>query len=196
MPAMSVWTRGLLTLVCVAALCACQKKEPDDPLAEETLELIRSRAVMNLNMPNIGAGIEQTNSTLHLAALDGDLAAVKKHVALIGTPDIFNQSCYTPLMFAAKEGHVEVVEYLISRNAYVDYYSGPLGHTALHMASFAGHADVVKVLVNNGADPQKKSALGETSLDMAKSALDSINVQKGYIDRAGVEEVIQFLEKN
>ncbi len=193
---MRIWARNFLLAVCVVAGGACQKGEPEDPLAEDTLELISSSAVMNLNMPNIGAGIEQKNSNLHLAALDGDLEAVKKYVALMGTPDIFNQSCYTPLMFAAKEGHVEVVEYLISRDAYVDYVGAPLGHTALHWASYIGHADVVKVLVINGADPQKKSALGETPLDMAKSALDSVNDQQGNIDRAGVEEVIQFLEKN
>jgi hypothetical protein len=55
------------------------------------------------------------------------------------------------LVYAALGGHLEVVEFLHARG--VDLSAGPHSNeTGLHLAAFRDHMDVVRYLVENGAD--------------------------------------------
>ena len=54
------------------------------------------------------------------------------------------------LWCAAAGGHLGIVEYLLSRGADVNATTR-FNCTPLQEASFAGHLDVVKILVNSGA---------------------------------------------
>ena len=48
-------------------------------------------------------------------------------------------------------------------------YSGVLANSApLHIASRKGHKDVVKILLDGGADPKKENSNGDTPLSLAK----------------------------
>ena len=51
---------------------------------------------------------------------------------------------------AARNGHTEVVEYLLDHGALVDA-KGVFGGTALHWAAINGHRDMVKLLIARGA---------------------------------------------
>ena len=44
------------------------------------------------------------------------------------------------------------------------------GNTALHLAAWWGHADVVALLLSHGADPSIRNAGGQTALQMARGA--------------------------
>ena len=57
----------------------------------------------------------------------------------------------TPLQYAAREGHVDIVKMLIENDAKVNATDFN-DCTALHHAARGGHVDVVKVLIQNGAD--------------------------------------------
>lgn len=62
-------------------------------------------------------------------------------------------SSQTPLIQAAAKGDFEIVQMLLRAGAAVDAAEAE-GTTALHQAVMAGHADVVRLLLDHGADPE------------------------------------------
>jgi len=58
---------------------------------------------------------------------------------------------WTPLMFAARFGHVDVVQYLLSQGADASLVNDE-GRTAAELAKHWGQDDVVKVLLGTGSD--------------------------------------------
>jgi Ankyrin repeats (3 copies) len=89
-------------------------------------------------------------STLHDAALAGEVAAVARRIAEgAGVNDVrdvsFACSCSTALHIAADYGHRECVQQLLTLGA--DTALPNLwGHTAAHLAAASGHASVLQVL--------------------------------------------------
>ena len=57
----------------------------------------------------------------------------------------------TPLIHAARGGHVDVLRFLLKRGAAVDRVTHE-GASALYEASLFGHALVARLLLANGAD--------------------------------------------
>ena len=62
-----------------------------------------------------------------------------------------NETKYTPLMLAVKNGHLETVKFLHEIGANI-ILPGPNEQTPLHYAAIYGHLDIVKFLIENGAD--------------------------------------------
>jgi ankyrin repeat protein len=116
--------------------------------------------------------------SIHDAAGDGNIEAVKKHLAAgvdVNAKD-GDLTGFTPLHKAAYYGHKEVAELLIANGADVnakgEYVSTPLGRvsyelTPLHWAAYYGHKEVAELLIANGADVNAQSDIGHTPLDMA-----------------------------
>lgn len=73
----------------------------------------------------------------------------------------------TPLICASFKGHVGVVEFLTAHGCGDLNHQEGEGNTALHWASYAGYADVVRVLLEAGADPMLDNDDGDTPRDMA-----------------------------
>ncbi|KAG7376382.1 hypothetical protein PHYPSEUDO_013650 [Phytophthora pseudosyringae] len=73
----------------------------------------------------------------------------------------------TPLILAAHYGHLEVVRYLVDKNA--DVNAGEDGETPLLRAARQGHVEVVQYFVENGADMNPKNENGATALNVASS---------------------------
>ena len=74
----------------------------------------------------------------------------------------------TPLIYAATDGHMEVIELLIANGADVNAKANDqLGGTALHMTANLGHKKVVELLVAAGADVNAKMLHGMTPLHFA-----------------------------
>ncbi len=77
---------------------------------------------------------------------------------------------YTPLAYAAYQGHDRIVRYLIERGARVngDAEGGVVYvNTPLMMAAIQGHADTAKWLLRAGADPRVRIYLGSTAAELA-----------------------------
>ena len=75
----------------------------------------------------------------------------------------------TPLMKAARAGHLCTVQFLISRGADVNKQTTNNDHTPLSLACAGGHLNVVEVLLQQGADPYHKLKDNSTMLiDAAK----------------------------
>ena len=73
----------------------------------------------------------------------------------------------TPLHYAAKYGHIDVVQILLDVGADCNK-SDELGYTPLHYAAKYGHINVVQILLDGGADFNKSDELGYTPLQMAE----------------------------
>lgn len=73
------------------------------------------------------------------------------------------------LWWAAKEGQLEIVQLLLSRNAAAEVRDDSTGNTALLMAAAGGHVGVVQLLLKHGANPNIPNAKGNTAIMIASS---------------------------
>ncbi|MFC0397060.1 ankyrin repeat domain-containing protein [Paraburkholderia rhizosphaerae] len=103
-------------------------------------------------------------NAMMLAALNGDVQLVN---LLISKDAEVNRKGWTPLHYAATNGHDDVIKILLDHSAYIDAGS-PNGTTPLMMAARGGHLSTVKLLLDSGADLNVKNQLGLTALDFAK----------------------------
>jgi len=115
---------------------------------------------------NVEIRTSQDESPLMMAALKGQLDLAKK---LIERDADVNKTGWTPLHYAATNGHLAIMELLLENHAYIDAES-PNGSTPLMMAAHYGTPAAVKLLLEAGADPSLKNQLGLTAIDFAHRA--------------------------
>ena len=85
-------------------------------------------------------GCGNPESALIEAAIEGNIEAVKQHLAAGADVNAkANQFGSTSLHFAAGGGHKEIVELLIDKGADVNAKEAVGGGTPLHKAAFIGH---------------------------------------------------------
>lgn len=105
-------------------------------------------------------------SALMLAALHGRLDWCEK---LVRRGADVNKTGWTPLHYAASQSDVRVVAFLLEHHAYLDAES-PNKTTPLMMAARYGSPEVVRYLLDAGADPTPKNELGLAAADFARAA--------------------------
>ena len=103
---------------------------------------------------------------IHQAAKDGNIKAVKQHLADGVGVNAKQQDGFTPLHLAAFTDRMEVVELLIENGANVNAKDN-VGGTSLHPAAAAGHREIAELLIAKGVDVNAKSVFG-TPLDQAQ----------------------------
>lgn len=81
----------------------------------------------------------------------------------------FNHPGWTPLIYAASSGRIEIARDLLANHAEVNALS-PNGTSALMMAAAHGHAEMVRLLLDRGADPKVQNEAGATALSLAMQA--------------------------
>ncbi len=123
-------------------------------------------ALMAARQVNVEARNAQDESPLMMAALKGNVDAVK---ALLARDADVNKTGWAPLHYAASAGspqHAQIISLLLERYAYIDAAS-PNGTTPLMMAAHYGSTEAVQLLLEEGADPTLKNRLGLTATDFA-----------------------------
>ena len=112
------------------------------------------------------AGAKAPDISIEEAAMDGDIEAVKQHLAAGADVNAVGIHWGTPLQFAAKAGHKEVVELLIAKGA--DVNANREGETTpLHRAAEYGHLETAKLLIAKGVDVNAKCVGDNTPLHSA-----------------------------
>lgn len=121
--------------------------------------LLRNRAnVMKVN--------RYGDSALMLAALRGDLQSVS---ALVAAGAEIDPQGWTPMIYAAFEGHAEIVHYLLTKDVDIDAQSEN-GFSALMAACRNGHSEIAKILLEQDADVSLTNQDNLTAMDMALAA--------------------------
>jgi ankyrin repeat protein len=126
-------------------------------------------ALMAVRQTNVEARNGQDESPLMMAALKGNMEAVK---SLLARGADVNKTGWAPLHYAASAGsprHVQIIALLLEHHAYIDAGS-PNGTTPLMMAAHYGSTEAVQLLLDEGADPTLKNQLGLTAADFAMRA--------------------------
>ena len=108
------------------------------------------------------------------AAFNGHAAAVRVLLEQGGKVDAKDKNGRTALLFASSGPFEETVGLLLKKGAAVNTQGTLEGFTALMTAAAEGQLQVVRLLLQNGADPALKDADGDTAESFAR--------QKGHGD--------------
>jgi len=100
-------------------------------------------------------------------AMEGDISRVEFLLGKGTSPNATDKSGYTPLHYAARQGHHQICTLLVQYGANLNAQTKAGGATALHRAALAGHDKIVKELIRAGADPYLVDEDGRTALHRA-----------------------------
>jgi ankyrin repeat protein len=101
---------------------------------------------------NASAMTDDDEAIWREALIQGQLKTVQKYVnadAKVVNEKIFG---WSPLQMAANTNQLEVVKYLISKGADLNYEQPNALHTAFHLAAFNRLTDMLTLLAKSGAD--------------------------------------------
>lgn len=104
---------------------------------------------------------------LHLAALGGHAASVKRLLAAGAPVDPRDGTGRTPLHYAARKGAVEAAGLLLAAGADANAVYGSSRYTPLHEAALEGHPELVTLLLAQGASPTARTESQATALHIA-----------------------------
>ena len=146
------------------------ESKPAEPVAEVAKPTTPPKAVS----ANIGAdparGVnpkppttKATDISIHDAAYDGNIEAVKQYFAAGTDLNAKNKYGLAPLHYAANK---EIAELLIAEDANVNAKDDN-GSTPLHGVAVGGSKEIAELLIAKGADVNAKQKAGDTPLDLA-----------------------------
>ncbi|XP_061191259.1 ankyrin repeat domain-containing protein 17-like isoform X1 [Saccostrea echinata] len=131
---------------------------------------------------DVNAQSSAGNTPLHYAACGGFEDVVQELIEAGANVEQHNENGHTPLMESASAGHVGVARILLAAGAGINTHSNEFKESALTLACYKGHLEMVKFLLEAGADQEHKTdemhtALMEASMDghveVARLLLDS-----------------------
>lgn len=106
---------------------------------------------------------------LEHAAANGDVGVMRVLLKHGADPNALHSEM-PPILGAIFYGHNEAAELLLNEGANANAREPTYGHTALMEAARLGRIDLVRLLLERGADPKAKSIDGRSALDMARGA--------------------------
>jgi ankyrin repeat protein len=109
----------------------------------------------------------QGHTPLHLAAIAGKAEVVSLLVAKGAALEVLDEEHRTPLCETAKHGNVEAAAVLLDAKADTAARCREIGLTPLHIAALEGKTDVVKLLIERGANINALNGWQQTPLHQA-----------------------------
>ena len=147
------WVSGISTLAATILLALMILNIPQPPTV--------------MAYPSLGrltVEVSRTKHNIWAAAADGDLNVVRNELENRVSVNAKAECGLTPLHVATLFDQLATIDMLLSDGADVSLTDGE-GNTALHMAAFLGHTDIVRALLKVGADPAVRNHLGFSSVD-------------------------------
>jgi ankyrin repeat protein len=151
----------LLTTIAAVVLVGCGESQQSAPAPES--KPVEPVAEASQPAPPT---VEAPDISISEAAWDGNIEAVKQHLAAGTDVNAKGRDGWTPLHAAAYYVHKEIGELLIGKGADVNAKNDD-GWTPLHQASAGGHKETAEILLANGADVNAKNKVGLTPLHWA-----------------------------
>ncbi|KAF7285836.1 ankyrin repeat and KH domain-containing protein 1-like isoform X5 [Rhynchophorus ferrugineus] len=188
---------SLLSLACSAGyfelaqvLLAMHANVEDRGIKGECTPLMEAASAGHLDIvrllvhhgADVNAQSTSGNTPLMYACAGGHTEVVKFLLENGANVEDHNENGHTPLMEAASAGHVGLAKILLSHGAGINTHSNEFKESALTLACYKGHLDMVRFLLEAGADQEHKTdemhtALMEASMDghveVARLLLDS-----------------------
>lgn len=112
----------------------------------------------------VGCGPSVPDISIHQAAEDGNIEAVKQHLAAGTLVNAVNKHDETPLMISVIFNQMETLVILITNNADINLKNN-VGESPLHVAGGA-KKELIEFLIANGADLNTKDKYDRTPLDL------------------------------
>jgi hypothetical protein len=153
----------LLTTIAAVLVVGCGESQQSAPAPEaKPVEPVAEAATPETTTA------KPPDISIYDAVREGNIEAVKRHLASSAGVNAKNAEGWTPLHEAATCGYKEVVELLIENAADVNAKT-TWGGTPLHRAAIYGYKEIAEVLIAAGADVNAKydDDGGETPLDLA-----------------------------
>ncbi len=84
------------------------------------------------------------------------------------------------MFWAAAKNHIDTVELLIKKGAYIDA-GAAIGGSPLARAAYEGHVEIVELLIEHGANVNTKDGIDRTVLDAADDSVVPILRRHGAV---------------
>eukprot|EP01043_Picozoa_sp_COSAG02_P048188 COSAG02_NODE_4710_length_5072_cov_3.946511_4_plen_1125_part_00 len=150
------------------ALVAAEEADQDCTIGGTSQALsIDAATVVGVSPLQSAVALESINADLRAAALNGSIAALQSAIAAGGDVETVGLDGLTPLYTAAGSGCMPVVECLIAARANTNAQCPRTRFSVLHTSSQRGHAQIVALLLQSGADPQLLNKRKKTARDVA-----------------------------
>ena len=143
----------LIAIVAAVLVVGCGESQQSAPAPEVKPEPPTAKA------PDI---------SIHDAVREGNIEAIKQHIAAGVDVNAKANDGWTPLHGAARWKHKEIIELLIAAGADVNAKEEG-GVTSLLYAAMDGHKEIAELLITAGADVNAKVGGGKTPLHGAAS---------------------------
>lgn len=134
---------------------------------------------------SIWTAAEYNNMSAMVAKVNQSISYVNK----------LDQYGYVPLHFAAQNGNIGIVEFLLIKGALPDgITNGGCGATPLHRAAFSGHISVCELLIKFGANINAlDTSFGDSRTPLHKAASQSHFHLVDYLIKSGADVNIRDL---
>ena len=132
------------------------------------------QALLGVSGINIEAQAFDRSTALCVAAREGKGDVVKALIDKGANVNITDEEGWTPLMIAIEEGHLTTVQALLSVPGIDINAKNFLEETAVYVAARRGKVDVVKALLENGADIKKVYESIKENFDRCNEDLDDL----------------------
>jgi ankyrin repeat protein len=161
-----------------------QKNAAPKALSERDRDLIQSSydgelahvEVLVMKGANVNAQDPKKRTPLILAATNGHLAIVEFLVSKGAEVNLKDSDSQTPLMYASKRSFNDVAAFLLKNDAEVNVQSKKKGMTALMLAAGWDNVELVRMLLEHGAEPSLTNIFGKTARVFAEEMNNTVVV--------------------